>query len=121
MGGVDRSRSASQANVDATCRLLSFLAGLLPVLAERAPEELLDLPHAVAAGLNGQRPVLGGMFEDAAAGGLTVAPSSSHTNLLRALERLFFPRNQLLAFLDDLTILVDNNQAERDLQGLKIQ
>ena len=27
----------------------------------------------------------------------------------------------MLAFLDDLAIPVDNNQAERDLRGLKIQ
>ena len=30
-------------------------------------------------------------------------------------------QDQVLAFLDDLTTPFDNNQAERDLRGLKIQ
>jgi len=37
------------------------------------------------------------------------------------LERLLLRQDQVLAFLDDLTIPFDNNQAERDLRGLKIQ
>jgi transposase len=37
------------------------------------------------------------------------------------LERLLFQQDQVLAFLDELTIPFDNNQAERDLRGLKIQ
>ena len=38
------------------------------------------------------------------------------------LERLLLQQDQVLAFLDDLTIIpFDNNQAERDLRGLKIQ
>jgi transposase len=37
------------------------------------------------------------------------------------LERLLLQQDQVLAFLDDLTIPFDNNQAERDLRGLKIQ
>jgi transposase len=37
------------------------------------------------------------------------------------LERLLFQQDQVLAFLDDLTIPFDNNQVERDLRGLKIQ
>src|SRR5262245_8748868 len=37
------------------------------------------------------------------------------------LERLLLQQEQVLAFLDDLTIPFDNNQAERDLRGLKIQ
>jgi transposase len=37
------------------------------------------------------------------------------------LERLLVQHDQVLAFLDDLTIPFDNNQAERDLRGLKIQ
>ncbi|HEX8035726.1 MAG TPA: IS66 family transposase [Ktedonobacterales bacterium] len=37
------------------------------------------------------------------------------------LERLWLRRDQVLAFLDDLTIPFDNNQAERDLRMLKVQ
>ncbi len=37
------------------------------------------------------------------------------------LERLWLQQNQVLAFLDDLTIPFDNNQAERDLRMLKTQ
>jgi transposase len=37
------------------------------------------------------------------------------------LERLWLDRNEVLAFLDDLTIPFDNNQAERDLRMLKVQ
>jgi transposase len=37
------------------------------------------------------------------------------------LERLWFGQEQVLAFLDDLTIPFDNNQAERDLRMLKVQ
>jgi transposase len=37
------------------------------------------------------------------------------------LERLLLRQDQVLAFLDDLIIPFDNNQAERDLRGLKIQ
>lgn len=37
------------------------------------------------------------------------------------LERLWLGREQVLAFLDDLVIPFDNNQAERDLRMLKVQ
>ncbi len=37
------------------------------------------------------------------------------------LERLWLGQEQVLAFLDDLTIPFDNNQAERDLRMLKVQ
>jgi transposase len=37
------------------------------------------------------------------------------------LERLLLGKAQVLAFLDDLTIPFDNNQAERDLRMLKVQ
>ncbi len=36
-------------------------------------------------------------------------------------ERLWWEREQVLAFVDDLTIPFDNNQAERDLRMLKVQ
>jgi transposase len=37
------------------------------------------------------------------------------------LERLTLGQDEALAFLDDLAIPFDNNQAERDLRGLKLQ
>jgi len=37
------------------------------------------------------------------------------------LERLLLGKEQVLAFLHDLTIPFDNNQAERDLRMLKVQ
>ncbi len=37
------------------------------------------------------------------------------------LERLLLQQHEVLAFLDDLAIPFDNNQAERDLRGLKVQ
>jgi transposase len=37
------------------------------------------------------------------------------------LERLWLRQDEVLAFLDDLTIPFDNNQAERDLRALKMQ
>jgi transposase len=37
------------------------------------------------------------------------------------LERFLLQQEAVLAFLEDLTIPFDNNQAERDLRGLKIQ
>ena len=36
------------------------------------------------------------------------------------LERLLLDQEAVLAFLDDLAIPFDNNQAERDLRGLKV-
>jgi transposase len=37
------------------------------------------------------------------------------------LERFWLGRQEVLAFLDDLTIPVDNNQAEQDLRMLTVQ
>jgi transposase len=37
------------------------------------------------------------------------------------LDRLTFQQDQVLAFLDDLNIPFDNNQAERDLRSFKVQ
>jgi transposase len=45
-------------------------------------------------------------------------PQSPARNLL---ERFLLGQEEVLAFLDDLAIPFDNNQAERDLRGLKVQ
>ena len=43
------------------------------------------------------------------------------TPVRNLLERLLLSKEQVLAFLDDLRIPFDNNQAERDLRMLKVQ
>jgi transposase len=65
--------------------------------------------------------------------GLAANPPPQHTRRARQhgrlaqsparnlLERLLLRQDQVLAFLDDLAIPFDNNQAERDLRGLKVQ
>ena len=49
------------------------------------------------------------------------ADASSRSPARNLLERLWLGQEQVLAFLDDLTIPFDNNQAERDLRMLKVQ
>ncbi len=39
----------------------------------------------------------------------------------RGADEVWLGREEVLAFLDDLTILFDNNQAGRDLRMLKVQ
>lgn len=63
-------------------RLWASLSGLLPLLAEAAPEQFLE---AVGVGLSGESPVLANLFS-AADGGLF--GGSPHTGLLWALEGL---------------------------------
>ena len=67
------------------------------------------------------------------AAGLAANPPPAHTRrggqrgrvaqspVRNLLERLLFQQEEVLAFLDDLTIPFDHNQAERDLRALKIQ
>jgi transposase len=81
--------------------------------AERA--DLVARYHALlASGLAANPPP-----EHARRGGQRGRLAQSPTRNL--LERLLLQQDQVLACLDDLTIPFDNNQAERDLRGLKIQ
>lgn len=66
----------------------------------------------IAAGLVANPPPLRGLRRH---GRIKQTPAR---NLL---ERLLLSKEQVLAFLDDLTIPFDNNQAERDLRMLKVQ
>ena len=43
------------------------------------------------------------------------------TPVRNLLERLWLGQDEVLRFLDDLTIPFDNNQAERDLRLIKTQ
>lgn len=70
-------------------RLWASLSTHLPALAEAAPDAFLD---GVDAGLGGAEPVLGYMFADERSG---LFPSSPHTGLLWALERLAWSPSHL--------------------------
>jgi transposase len=91
--------------------------------------------HAKAQGLRQlpatQRAPLLARYQNLLAAGLAANPpplrrpgqrgrlaQSPARNLL---ERFMFDQDDVLAFLDDLTIPFDNNQAERDLRALKVQ
>jgi len=71
----------SQANAHTSCKLWITLSGSLPVLAEAAPDEFLA---AVDKGLDGQPPLLSGLFEAEVDG--PIGGSAPHTGLLWALE-----------------------------------
>ncbi len=78
-----------------------------------------------------QRDPLVARYERLLALGLAANPPPTHDPRRRGrskqsptrnlLERLWLGQDQTLAFLDDLTIPFDNNQAERDLRMLKTQ
>lgn len=78
-----------------------------------------------------QRDALVARYERLLALGLAANPPPPHDPRRRGrikqsparnlLERLWLGQAQVLAFLDDLTIPFDNNQAERDLRLLKTQ
>jgi hypothetical protein len=72
------------ANADRKCQLWTSIADVLPLLAEAAPQDFLD---AVRVGLNGDDPLLVGIFQDKESDD-SFAPHSPHTELLWALETL---------------------------------
>jgi hypothetical protein len=74
-----------QANTDASFKTWASLAGVLPLLAEAAPTELLN---ALQRGLEGSPPLLAGMFMDRKRDEFGNPPPSAHTGFLWALERL---------------------------------
>jgi hypothetical protein len=74
-------RLRDKANADSTCKLWISLSGILPLLAEAAPDEFLA---GVDKGLSGENPLLSRFFAeevDSPFGG-----STPHTGLLWALE-----------------------------------
>jgi transposase len=103
---------------------------------------LLEMKAAVEQARTQGRQGLGGAeqaafvarYEALLAAGLAANPANPppHRELRRRgrskqsptrnlLERLWLGRDEVLAFLDDLRIPFDNNQAERDLRMLKVQ
>ena len=75
----------SKANEDDTGAAWSVLSLYLPLLAEGAPDALLD---GLRNGAGGQAPVLRGVFTDSEDGDPLFSSSSPHTGLLWALELL---------------------------------
>ncbi|HVQ90372.1 MAG TPA: hypothetical protein VMU51_05000 [Mycobacteriales bacterium] len=70
------------ANGDINCSLWISLADILPLLAEASPDAFLT---EVEKGLDGDRPLLAGLFDAESVGGL-FGGRSPHTGLLWALE-----------------------------------
>jgi hypothetical protein len=73
----------TKANADSTGRTWATLSPHLPLLAEAAPDLFLD---AVEAGLRGEDPILGTLFQDSDGDGGIFGRHSPHTGLLWALE-----------------------------------
>lgn len=94
----------NRANDDPSARTWTSLSDLLPLLAEAAPDALVD---AVTAGTSGRNPLLAKLFTDDDNAGL-FSSSSPHTHLLWALETLawspehFGAAVDLLARLDEV-------------------
>lgn len=70
------------ANDDKSCQIWAALSDHLPLLGEAAPDKFVD---AVRAGVQGEDPLLAGLFTDHEDGGI-LGPSPAHTGLLWALE-----------------------------------
>ncbi len=93
------------ANEDPTGRTWVSLSDLLPLLAEAAPDAVVD---AVTSGSSGQDPVLAKLFTDDKDNTGLFSSNSPHTHLLWALERLawspehFGAAIELLGRLDEL-------------------
>lgn len=78
-------RLLSDANADSSGRLWGDLAGVLPLIAEAAPEAFL---RAVTEDVERDRPVLLSLFQEGDGSDFLLGPSSPHPHLLWALETL---------------------------------
>jgi transposase len=106
------------------------LKGLLRQMRDTAERARAQGARRVSSA---QRDPLVARYRDLLAAGLAANPPpaarrrpgqrgrSKQSPARNLLERLLLGQEQVLAFLDDLAIPFDNNQAERDLRGLKIQ
>jgi hypothetical protein len=91
------------ANEDATERTWASLSDLLPLLAEAAPDAVID---AITSGSSGPNPKLASMFTDSVGSGL-FSSESPHTHLLWALERLAWSPEHFGAAIDLLARLAE--------------
>jgi hypothetical protein len=73
------------ASEDSSGRIWQSLSGILPLLAESAPDQFLDAVHD---DLDSETPLLRSMFQDTADQDTWLNSSSPHTSLLWALEGL---------------------------------
>lgn len=90
------------ANADASASTWASLSGLLPLLAEAAPDAFLA---AVTTGLDGANPLLATLFGDPNADSDFYSANSHHTGLLWALENLAWSPVHFGAAVDALARL----------------
>ena len=107
--GVDWASSAVRrvfeaANADTSCKLWISLSGLLPLLAEAAPDAFLA---GVQKGLEGESPLLARLFEDETSDGSPFGGSSPHTGLLWALENAIWSNSHFGRAVDLLARLAE--------------
>lgn len=91
-----------RANADESGHLWSSLSDVLPLLAEAAPDVVLQ---ALQVGLTGSPPILTTMFVDDDDAGFTV--SSPHTGLLWALETVAWSPNYFSLAVERLAALAE--------------
>ncbi len=107
------------ANSDESSRLWASLSYILPLLAESAPANFLDAVHT---GLQGDEPVLAGLFTDREDTGV-LGPSPAHTGLLWALETVAWSEEHFSYAVDRLARLAEldpgGQWADRPLNSLR--
>jgi hypothetical protein len=95
-------KALEEANADPTGQRWASISDLLPLLAEAAPDSVVD---AVRAGLTGEEPLLARLFTDAPGRDSLFSSSSPHTGLLWALENLAWSTDHFGAAVDLLARL----------------
>lgn len=104
-------RVLSKANGDSACAIWCSIHDALPDLAEASPDTFLEL---VEEGLQGDTPLLSGMFTDSEDLGI-FAPMSPHTGLLWALESLTWSSAHFGRTIDDLAHLASIDPGGRGI------
>ena len=91
------------ANNEESTKLWASLSYLLPLLAEAAPDRFLD---GVRSGLQGETPLLAGLFTDREDGGI-FSRAPAHTGLLWALETVAWTAEHFSGAVDALARLAE--------------